>query len=332
MNLSDGLMLPDHRDVEAAHARLQPVLQPTPLIEHPLLNKCLGLRLLLKCENLHPTGSFKLRGAGNKIQVACDHKRPDAVVAFSSGNHAQGVAAACHRFNIPATIVMPSDAPAVKRQATENWGARVIPYDRRTEDRALIAREIVQRTNALLVPPYDDPDVIAGQGTTALEIDRQLRQRDLTLSTLLVPCGGGGLTSGCAAYLNKYLPESTVIAVEPEGWDDTKRSLEAGKRVRNTGDRSPLCDALLAPIPGELTFALNSKLGVQGVSVTQEQTIAALKTAFSMFKLVVEPGGAVALAAALQAMMPMPKDPSQAVVAIVSGGNVDADVFAGLIG
>ena len=330
MDLSDGL-LPDHRDVEAAHARLSPVLQPTPLIEHPLLTKCLGFRLLLKCENLHPTGSFKLRGAGNKIQIACERKRPDAVVAFSSGNHAQGVAAACHRFNIPATIVMPSDAPAVKRRATENWGARVVPYDRRTEDRALIAREIAERSGALLIPPYDDPDVIAGQGTTALEIDRQLRQRNLTLSSLLVPCGGGGLTSGCAVYLHKYRPDCAVIAVEPEGWDDTGRSLAAGKRVSNTGDSSSLCDALLAPTPGRLTFALNSKLGVQGVSVAQEQTVAAMKTAFSMIRLVVEPGGAVALAAALQVMMPVPKGSDQAVVAVLSGGNVDGDVFADLV-
>ena len=280
VDLSDTSVLLDHRSVEAAHARLRPILQPTPLIEHPLLNKCLGFRLLLKCENLHPTGSFKLRGASNKIQIACEQKRPDSVVAFSSGNHAQGVAAACHRFKIPATIVMPSDAPAVKRQATENWGAKIIPYDRQKQDRALIAQEIVERSGALLIPPYDDPDVIAGQGITALEIDQQLRQRGLTASSLLIPCGGGGLTSGCAVYLNKHLPDCAVISVEPEGWDDTKRSLEAGKRVRNTGEHSPLCDALLAPTPGALTFALNSKLGVQGVSVTQEHIVAAFKNRF----------------------------------------------------
>jgi len=315
-------------DIERAAAGLAGAAVRTPLLESPLLNRRLGFRLLIKAECLQRTGSFKLRGAWTRLAAIPTADRPLGVLAYSSGNHAQGVAAAAAAFGIPATIVMPADAPAIKRRNTEAWGARIVSYDRYQEDREAIGAELAARSGATLVKPYDDPAVIAGQGTVGLEILEQCTALDIVPDALLVPCGGGGLTAGTAILCQARDPHIRVCAVEPEGFDDTRRSLLAGRRLCNGEGGLSSCDALLAPAPGEITFGINHALGVTGLAVSEAETTAAIAEAFATFKLVLEPGGAVALAAALAG-----KGPSGArtLVAVASGGNVDAESYARLL-
>ena len=311
-------------DVEAAALRLHGTVVETPLLESEALNALVGGRLLIKPESLQHTGSFKFRGAANAIGVL----RPPAVVAFSSGNHAQGVALAARRQGIAATIVMPADAPRAKLDGTRALGARVVTYDRAREDREAIGREIAARTGAVLIRPYDDPLIMSGQGTLGLEIAAQAACRGARLDAALVCCGGGGLVAGCATALCGRVPGIEVYAVEPQGFDDTTRSLAAGKRLPNAAGARSFCDALLAPMPGELTFAVNAHLLAGGLTVTDAEVASAMRAAFRHLKLVTEPGGAVALAAALAGKLPTR---GRTIAVVISGGNVDADLFAGVL-
>lgn len=316
--------LPGYSDIVAAAERLAGRAVVTPLLESPLLNDALGCRLLVKAEVLQRTGSFKFRGAFNRISLIPESERPRGVVAFSSGNHAQGVAAAARLLGIGATIVMPSDAPAIKVANTRAWGAKVVLYDRWTEDREAIGARISAETGATLVRPYDDPQVMAGQGTIGLELTDQAAGAGARPDMVLAPCGGGGMISGIALALAGKLPESTVHAVEPEGFDDTRRSLAAGRRLSNEPGAASFCDALLAAQPGELTFAVNAAHLAGGIAVTDDEVCRAMAVARDHFKLVVEPGGAVALAAVLAGRVPTS---GKTVAVVCSGGNVDPLVY-----
>jgi threonine dehydratase len=313
--------LPGLVDLEAAAERLKGVVRETPLLESDALNALVGGRLLFKAECLQRTGSFKLRGAYNTISQL----DAQAVVAFSSGNHAQGVAAAARLLGVPATIVMPADAPAIKIANTRALGAEVRLYDRERESREEIGAAIAERTGAALVKPYDDPRVIAGQGTLALEAVAQLRALGTAVDAALLPAGGGGLIAGCSIALIAAFPEAAIFAVEPQGFDDTARSLAAGERLANAPGAQSFCDALLAPMPGELTFELNRRRLAGGLAVSDAEVARAMALAFSHLKVVVEPGGAVALAAVLSGRFDAR---GRTVLVVLSGGNVDPGLFA----
>jgi threonine dehydratase len=316
-------------DVEAASARLAGVAVRTPLLESPLLNEQLGFRLLVKAESLQLTGSFKFRGAYNAIAQFDGAARKAGVIAYSSGNHAQGVAAAASFLGVPATIVMPADAPRVKIDNTRAWGAEIVLYDRASEDREAIGAQIASGTGATLVRPYDEPQVIAGQATIGLEIVQQAGDAGVRPAAVVIPCGGGGLSSGVAFALSDPWPDTRVWTAEPEGFDDTARSLVAGHRVEAQPGGTSICDALLAPMPGELTFPILNGLGVQGLTVSEDSIRRAMAQAFRHFKLVVEPGGAAALAAVLDGESDWGDAP---VMCICSGGNVDPALYADILG
>ncbi len=316
--------LPTYDDVQAARARIAGRIVRTPMLRHPLLDELTGATVLLKPEPLQRTGSFKFRGATNAILRLDAAQRAAGVVTFSSGNHGQAVACAAAGVGATATVFMPADAPAIKAAATRRWGAEIIPYNRLTDDREALGAAHVARTGASLVPPFDHPDVIAGQGTLALELVEDAADAGLTMDTLLVCTGGGGLIAGCALAASGASPTTAVTAVEPEGWDDTGRSLRAHQRLANPPGGSGLCDALLAPMPGVLTFAVNDRLLRGAAAVSDADVLAAMAFAFTHLKLVVEPGGAVALAALLAGRVQVR---GQVVGAVISGGNVDPAVF-----
>lgn len=323
-----ALVLPTIDDIEAAARVLAPVAVRTPLVTSPALDALVGGRVFLKPEVLQRTGSFKFRGAFNKLSSIPDHARKAGVVAFSSGNHAQGVAAAAQLLSMPAAIVMPSDAPVSKIERTKGYGAEVIPYDRDKEDRDQIARDLASKRGATVVPPYDDPWVIAGQGTVGREIAEDFTALGIVPDIVSAPASGGGLMAGIALATKAKFPDIVPITVEPYGFDDHARSFSAGKREPHRAVGRTICDALMASIPGEITFAINQKLGARGVTVTDDDVAKAVGFAFRELKLVVEPGGAVALAALLAGRI----DAKNKTVAIVlSGGNVDADLYARLI-
>jgi threonine dehydratase len=322
--------IPDFDDVRAASKRLAGYAQRTPLLARTPLDVLTGGRVLLKLETLQHTGSFKFRGAWNRLSQLTEYQRKAGVVAFSSGNHAQGVAEAARRLGIRATIVMPSDAPRVKMRNTLDMGAEVVEYDRLRESREQIAARIADERGATLVPSFDDPDIIAGQGTCGLEIAEQAADMGLTLDDVLVCCSGGGLTAGIALAMEVLAPQAGVWTVEPEAHDDHRRSLDGKRRQRNDpGAAASICDALLAPMPGELTFAINQPRLRGGLAVSDDEVRRAIAFAARTLKLVVEPGGAVALAAVLAGKLPMQ---GRTVALTLSGGNVDdallADVFS----
>jgi threonine dehydratase len=290
---------PTPADVRAALARIAPHIIRTPMLTNAALDRHTGGRILIKPEVLQRTGSFKLRGATNALQHIAETALPSGVVTHSSGNHGQAIACAAAALGIPATVVMPADAPATKRDATAFWGATIISYDRATENREAIAHAIAQEKGAVLIPPFEHPDVIAGQGTLALELAADAAAAGVTMDAMLVCTGGGGLVAGCALALSDVSPATKIYSVEPEGWDDTARSLRSGQRERNDMRGSLFCDALLTPTPGELTFSMNSRLLDRGLVVTETEIRAAITFAARHLKLVVEPGGAVALAAVL---------------------------------
>jgi len=318
------MQLPTPDDVLAARGRIEGHVVRTPMLRHPLLDTLAGGTVLLKAEPLQRTGSFKLRGATNAVQQLGEAGRRAGVVTYSSGNHGQAVACAAAAVGARATIVMPADAPRIKAESTARWGAEIVLYDRVRDDREAVAAEIAGRTGATLVPPFDDPRVIAGQGTAALELAEDAAAAGLRMDALLVCTGGGGLIGGSALAMEALSPGTRVYAVEPEGWDDTGRSLRAGQRERAPGG-SPLCDALLAPIPGALTFAVNQPRLAGGIAVNDAEVLAAMAFAFMHLKLVVEPGGAVCLAALLAGRF---RAEGRVVGATLSGGNVDPAVFA----
>src|ERR1700749_2037194 len=319
----------DSADVDAAAGVLAGVAVRTPLLSPPVLSERVGAKVFLKPEVLQRTGSFKFRGAFNKLSSIPMAARGGGVVAFSSGNHAQGVAAAAQILNIRATIVMPADAPLSKRERTKAYGAEVVLYDRDREDREAIAREIAGKRGATLVPPYDDPLVIAGQGTVGREIAEDMATLGLVPDIVVAPASGGGLIAGIATAVKARFPRTSLMSAEPDGFDDHARSLRAGKREPHRAVGHTICDALMASIPGEITFAINSRLLSQGVTATDEEVGRAVAFAFRELKLVVEPGGAVGLAALLAGHIDAK---GKNVVIVLSGGNVDADLFAKLIG
>ena len=312
-------------DVEDAAMRLSDVAVRTPLIENAELNAKTGGRILLKPECLQRTGSFKIRGAYNFLSRLDPQQKRRGVVAWSSGNHAQGVACAAGLLGIHAAIVMPEDAPAAKLENTRRLGGEVITYDRYTGDREKIAREIAAERGAELVPSYDHEHIIAGQGTVGLEIAQQSDELGVTPDQVLICCGGGGLTAGSAVALKNRIPEVHIHTVEPETFDDTARSLELGERVRVAESARSICDALQSPMPGRLTFPILQKLTGSGLTVSDDEVRDAMRFAFRHLKLVVEPGGAVALAAVLSGKV----DVADKITAVViSGGNVDIELFA----
>ena len=328
MGILDTTLLPTAADIEAAGKRLFGVAVRTPLINAPVLDERLGARVFLKAETLQRTGSFKFRGAYNKISSIPEARRAAGVVAYSSGNHAQGVAAAARLLGMPATIVMPSDAPRLKRERTLALGAEVVLYDRNTEDRAAIAKKIVTERGATLVPPYDDPLIIAGQGTIGAEIVEDLARLNLKPEIVVVGASGGGLAAGISLGVKARVPNAKFYTAEPEGFDDTARSFVSGKREANARMSGTICDALMTGTPGELTFPITSKLIGQGLTANDAEVGRAVRYAFEELKLVVEPGGAIGLAALLAGKLDVK---GKVVVAILSGGNVDAELFAKLI-
>jgi threonine dehydratase len=320
--------LPTIDDIRAAAARLVGIAVRTPLLESEQLNARANARILLKCEMFQPVGAFKIRGAWNMIAQIPEDQRERGIVAFSSGNHAQAVAWSGRRLCIPTTIVMPADAPAIKIANTRALGADVVLYDRTADDREAIASEVVKRTGACIVPPYDHHDIIAGQGTVGLEIAEQCAERGIEPDITIVPCSGGGLIAGCALALKDALPGMSVYAAEPEQFDDTAKSLAAGTRVENAGSATSICDALMVPTPGKLTFAVNKDV-LAGVLVVSDQYVRhAMYAAFTDARLVVEPGGAIGLAAALSESSLCA---GRTICVVLSGGNTDPALFAEIL-
>jgi len=323
----NGGRLPDIRDVEAAEERLRGIVVETPLIRSPELDERVGGMVLLKPECLQRTGSFKIRGAYNLMSRLSAEQAARGVVAWSSGNHAQGVAAAGALLGIRTTIVMPEDAPRAKIENTRRLGGEPVLYDRYSGDREAIARDIAADRGSELVPSYEHPDIIAGQGTVGLEIMEQGRALGLLPDQVLICCGGGGLAAGCAIAIKARSPETEVYLVEPEDFDDTRRSFESGQRVRNQGSARSICDALQTEMPGQMTFDINRKLATGVLTVSDDDVKEAMRFAFRYLKLVVEPGGAVALAAVLSGKV----DTQGKVTAVVlSGGNVDPALFGAI--
>lgn len=319
------MTLPSFADVQAAAARLAPHILRTPLLRHPLLDALTGGTILVKPECLQRTGSFKLRGATNAALLIPAAAWAGGIATHSSGNHGQACAAAAHRLGMPAYIVMPSDAPAIKVESTRRWGAEIIPFDRLTTDREALVERIAAERGASVIPPFDHADVIAGQGTMALELIEDAAALGLAPEALAVCTGGGGLIAGSVLSAQALIPGAEIWAVEPEGWDDTRASLEAGHRIPADGKGSTFCDALLSKQPGALTFAINAQHLAGGVVVSEAEVLAAMRFAFLHLKIVAEPGGAVALAAILAGKV---ATQGRVVGLVISGGNVDPAVFA----
>ncbi|MDE9449668.1 threonine/serine dehydratase [Aliiroseovarius sp. Z3] len=312
-------------DIRAADTCLEGYVRRTPLLNSPFLDDIAGKRIFVKPECLQHTGSFKFRGAWNAISKLSEAQRRQGVIAFSSGNHAQGIAMAAATVGAPSVIVMPSDAPRQKIDNTRALGGEVVLYDRASEDRDQIGAQIASDRGLTLIKPFDNYDVIAGQGTVGLEIARQAKAAGVDAAAVLVPCGGGGLTAGIALALDADAPDFRVHPVEPEGFDDVARSLASGQIERNARLSGSICDAIITPSPGELTFPILKRLCGPGLVVREDDCQRAMVAAFNRLKIVVEPGAAVALAAAL---FHADQIDSDTVIAVVSGGNVDGPVFA----
>jgi threonine dehydratase len=321
--------LTDITMIRAARARLEGHARRTPLLSSPFLDEIAGRRVFIKPECLQHTGSFKYRGARSAVSALDPDTRAHGVIAFSSGNHAQGVALAASEFGVPCVIIMPADAPRLKIDNTRALGAEVVLYDRATEDRDALGAALSSERGLTLIKPFDEPQVIAGQGTVGLEIAEDARALGIESADVLVCCGGGGLTSGIALALEAEAPGLRARPVEPEGFDDTARSLRLGRIRRNARLSGSLCDAIITPQPGALTFPIMARLCGPGIVVSETEAMRAMAQAFQRLKLVAEPGGAVALAAAL---FHGNEIAGEAVIAIISGGNVDAAIFCDALG
>lgn len=324
MSSPTTLATPTFADVQAAARRLEGVTIRTPLLENERVNRKLGGRLFLKAECLQRTGSFKLRGAYNFLASMSEADRARGVVGWSSGNHAQGLAEAARLLGVKATIVMPADAPALKVANTRASGAEIVLYDRVKDSREAIGQGIAASTGATIVPPYDHPWILTGQGTAGLELAEQAKALGVTLDAVAAPCSGGGLATGVALGVKGLSPTTSVHAGEPAGFDDLARSLASGTKQKNEKLSGSICDALLAPTPGDVTFPLAQRVLGPGLVVTDEEVLDAMEVAFREFKLVLEPGGAVALAAALTGKLTVK---GRAVAVVCSGGNVDHATF-----
>ena len=325
---SESVAPPTVADVDTAARRLAGVALRTPLISSPVLDGATGARVFLKAETLQRTGSFKFRGAYNKLSSIAPEKRAGGVVAFSSGNHAQGVAHAAKLLDMPAVIVMPADAPRPKRERTAAFGAEIVLYDRDKEDREGIARALAEKRGATLVPPYDDPFIIAGQGTAGREIMEDLAALGLKPDVAVIGASGGGLAAGISLAIKARAPDVKIFTAEPEGFDDTARSFRSGKHEHNARMSGTICDALMSNTPGNITFAINRALIGDGVTASDEEVGRAVAFAFRELKLVVEPGGAIGLAALLAGRLDVK---GKVVVAVLSGGNVDPELFSRLV-
>jgi len=305
-----------------ASLRMKGKIVKTPLLQSDYLNKKLKSNIYLKAENLQTIGAFKFRGAMNTIlQLADDVKK---VVAWSSGNHAQAVAAAAKLTGRKATIVMPEDSPKTKLNGTVEWGANIVKYNRNNESREEIGKAIAKEQNAIIIPPFDDINVIIGQGTAGLEAADQLNELKVKPDIVLCCCGGGGLIAGVSTAIKAEFPNADIYAVEPENFDDTKKSLESKTIIENSMKYTSICDALLANKPGDITFKINKKNLTGGITVSDKEALIGMNTAFKHLKIVLEPGGAVALAAALTNKINII---NKNVLVIASGGNVDNEVF-----
>jgi threonine dehydratase len=321
--------IPGAAALRAAARRIAPWVLRTPLLESEAVNRRLGGRLLVKAESLQRTGSFKARGAFNVLAQLDAAQRRAGVVAFSSGNHAQGVAAAAQHLGIPAVIVMPADAPAVKIANTRAYGAAVVTFDRYRDDREAIARAIAAERGATTVPPFDHPGIIAGQASVGVELAAQAAALGAPLDAVVVPCSGGGLVAGCALALAAESPKTAVYSAEPAGLDDMRRSLAAGTRQTNDPDARSICDALLAPTPGALPFAIAARHLAGGLAVSDDEVRRAVAVAANDYKLVLEPSGAAALATVIFGKLPLA---GRTVAVVASGGNVDMAAFAAMVG
>ncbi|MGF7160204.1 threonine dehydratase [Rhodoligotrophos appendicifer] len=321
--------IPSFDDIQRAAVRIQGQAIRTPLLNSPKLDERLGFRLFVKAEVLQRTGSFKFRGAYNSVSQLSQGGTAKGIVAFSSGNHGQGVAAAAQLCGLPAVIVMPADSPPIKLRNTASYGAEVVTFDRAREDRVAIAATLAEQRNAVIVPPFDDPQIISGQGTVGLEIADQAEAEGISIDHVVVPASGGGLVAGISLALEHRSPHTKIWCAEPEGFDDHARSLTAGSRQQNAQATGSICDALMSREPGALTFAINRLRLAGGLVANDDEVRSAMGVAFDMLKLVIEPGGAVALAAVLSGKLNA--EPGQAVVVVASGGNVDRDSFAAAI-
>ncbi len=315
----------NYQDIVAAANRLTGQAIRTPLLTNAALDAAASGQVFIKPENLQRTGSFKFRGGYNRLRALTPEERKRGVVAFSSGNHAQGVAAAAEILGIAATIVMPADAPTVKVNGTKAYGAKVVTYDRYSESREEIAARISRDTGAVLVPSYDDPYIIAGQGTSGLEAAEDLKSIGVVPDQAVFCCGGGGLSSGSFTALKHHFPSLNCYTSEPVGYDDTARSLDAGARERADMTQRSICDALLAPEPGKMTFPILQALGTRGLVVSDDEAIEAVRFAATVLKLTVEPGGAVALAAILSGKV---QTEGKHTLIVLSGGNIDPQMLA----
>jgi threonine dehydratase len=313
----------DIAQIEAAALRMQGHVRQTPLLNAPLLDQIAGRRIFVKAECLQITGSFKARGGWSAVSVLSPEARERGVIAYSSGNHAQGVAYAAARHGSPCVILMPSDAPQVKIANTRAYGAEVVLYDRATADRDAIGADLSAARGLTLIKPYDDLQVIAGQGTVGLELAEQAAKVGIDTADVLVCCGGGGLSSGIALALAAHAPGLKVRTAEPEGFDDMARSLASGTKARNASAAGSICDAILTPSPGDLTFPILQRLAGPGTVITDDQALRAVALAFTHLRIVLEPGGAAALAAAI-----FTPDLPDTVIAVATGGNVDPALFA----
>ncbi|MDF3415714.1 threonine/serine dehydratase [Sulfitobacter sp. M57] len=311
--------------IRAAAKRLDGHARRTPLLNSSFLDDIAGRRVWVKPECLQHTGSFKFRGAWSALSALDPATRAKGVIAFSSGNHAQGVALAAKRHGVSAVIIMPADSPALKLANTRAYGAEVITYDRATEDRDAIGAKLSQERGLTLIKPFDEPQVIAGQGSCGLEIAAQASERGIENADVIACCGGGGLTSGIALALEADAPGLRARTAEPEGFDDVARSLASGRIERNAQLSGNICDAIVTPQPGDITFPIMHRLCGAGLVVTEDEVLQAMAHAWNRLKIVVEPGGAVALAAALFHGGEIAGDD---VIVVVSGGNVDMPIFA----
>ena len=318
-------------DIEHAYKRIYAtgLVERTPLLKNRRLNEATGAKILVKAENLQSTGSFKIRGATNRIAKLSSEERQRGVVAFSSGNHAQGIARAAKYFDVQATIIMPSDAPAIKVEGVKRDGGTIVEYDRERESREEIAEQFSKENGSIIIPSYDDPDIIAGQGTVGLELAQQLTDINRSLDHLIVCTGGGGLAAGIALAFKKLSPKTKIWVAEPDGYDDWKRSLQSGTIKVNTSWPPSLCDSILTKSPGDLPWKLASELIEGGLSVTDEEVKVAIRFAISNLKIVLEPGGAVALATALRGL---PTEMQGTIVGVIAtGGNIDSRLLAKIL-
>jgi threonine dehydratase len=326
--MADGTT-PTAEGVRAAAERIRGAAVVTPLIENEWLNERAGGRVLMKAETLQHGGSFKFRGAMNRIAKLTDEERGRGVLAVSSGNHAQGVARAARLFGVPATIVMPKDAPAFKIAQVRAYGGEIVFYDRYSEDREEIGRRIAAERGLAVAHPFNQVDTIEGQGTLALEAVEQANAAGAQFDAFIVSCGGGGMAAGCAKILAGIAPQTALMIAEPEGYDETWASIKAGRRLKADIARRTICDALTSPSPGEIAFSILQRHVRNGFSVSDDEVAEAISFAAKYLKLVVEPGGAAALAAVYHRKI---KAEGRTIGLTLSGGNIDPSLYATIIG